>query len=66
MIMAVVPSLADVMPPVRALTGARTRFVPDSVTMALLLPPSAEYINVHETCFHLWEVAGDATPAGPR
>ena len=42
---------------------ARYRFVPDGVTMAMLLPPQAEYINIHETCFHLWEVPGDAVPA---
>lgn len=35
---------------------ARYRFVPDEITMAMLLPPKAEYINVHETTFHLWEV----------
>jgi len=35
---------------------ARYRFVPDEVTMALLLPPAAAYVNVHETTFHLWEV----------
>jgi hypothetical protein len=34
---------------------ARYRFVPDGLTMAMLLPPKAEFVNVHETCFHLWE-----------
>jgi hypothetical protein len=43
-------------------TEARYRFVPDDVTMAMLLPPKAEYVNVHETCFHLWQVPGDAIP----
>ena len=41
---------------------ARYRFVPDGVTMAMLLPPKAQYINAHETCFHLWQVPGDAIP----
>jgi hypothetical protein len=39
---------------------ARYRFVPDGVTMAMLLPPKAEYVNVHETCFHLWEIEPEA------
>lgn len=35
---------------------ARYRFCPDGVTMAMLLPPKSEYVNVHATTFHLWEV----------
>lgn len=35
---------------------ARERFVPDEVTVAMLLPPKAEYVNVHATTFHLWEI----------
>lgn len=35
---------------------ARYRFAPLDVTMAMLLPPQAEYVNIHETTFHLWEV----------
>ena len=34
---------------------ARYRFTPDAVTMCMILPPADEYVNVHETCFHLWE-----------
>lgn len=34
----------------------RYALVPDDVTMALLLPPSAEYVNAHPTCFHLWQI----------
>lgn len=34
---------------------ARYRFTPDNVTMAMLLPPRAEYVNLHNTTFHLWE-----------
>ncbi|MGI5223563.1 DUF7694 domain-containing protein [Actinoallomurus sp. CA-142502] len=37
-------------------TDARYRFVPDQVTMAMFLPPRAEYVNVHPTVFHLWQV----------
>jgi hypothetical protein len=35
---------------------ARYRLVPDNVTMAMLLPPKAEYVNVDENCFHLYEI----------
>lgn len=40
---------------------ARYRFLPDEVTVAMLLPPKNEYINVHATTFHLWELS----PEGP-
>jgi hypothetical protein len=35
---------------------ARYRFCPGDVTMAMHLPPLDEYVNVHETTFHLWEL----------
>jgi hypothetical protein len=35
---------------------ARYALVPDSVVMAMLLPPKGQYVNVHPNCFHLWEV----------
>ena len=35
---------------------ARYRFCPPDITMAMLLPPADEYVNVHDTTFHLWEV----------
>lgn len=38
---------------------ARYRFCPPDVTMAQLLPPLNEYVNHHETTFHLWEVPHD-------
>jgi len=44
------------------ITDARYRFVPDGVTMAMLLPPRAEYVNAHDTCFQLWQVPGEAVP----
>lgn len=34
---------------------ARYSLVPDDVTMAMLLPPQSEFVNVHSNCFHLWE-----------
>ena len=39
------------------ISDARYQFIPDSVTMAMLLPPRAEYVNAHPTTFHLWEVS---------
>ena len=35
---------------------ARMRWIPQDVTMALLLPGEPEYVNVHPRCFHLWEL----------
>ena len=32
---------------------ARYDFIPDAVTMCMILPPKAEYLNVHPNCFHL-------------
>lgn len=34
---------------------ARYRFTPHDVSMCMILPPPDEYVNVMETCFHLWE-----------
>jgi len=38
------------------LADARYELVPDQVTMAMLLPPKADYLNVHPHCFHLWQI----------
>lgn len=35
---------------------ARYKLIPNAVTMAMLLPPQEEYVNVHPHCFHLWQV----------
>ena len=35
---------------------ARYDFVPDEVTMAMILPPKSEYVNLHNFCFHLHEI----------
>ena len=35
---------------------ARYLFCPNEITMAMLLPPQEDYVNQHETTFHLWEV----------
>lgn len=36
---------------------ART-LAPDNMTMAMILPPESEYVNIHNFCFHLWETRG--------
>jgi hypothetical protein len=38
---------------------ARYELLPDACTVGMLLPPKAEYVNVHPYCFHLHEVPGD-------
>jgi len=35
---------------------ARYRLAPENVTMAMLLPPMREYVNLHEHVFHLYEL----------
>lgn len=35
---------------------ARYELLPDEITMAMLLPPKAEYVNLHQNCFHLHEI----------
>lgn len=38
---------------------ARYRWVPDNVTMAMILPPRSQYVNIHPNCFHLHEIEGE-------
>lgn len=35
---------------------ARYKLMPENITVAMLLPPPREYVNIHENCFHLWEI----------
>lgn len=37
------------------IASARYQLVPDGAYMAMYLPPAAEYVNLHEHCFHLME-----------
>jgi len=39
---------------------ARYEFLPEDIVVAMLLPPKGNYVNVHENCFHLWEVRDDS------
>lgn len=38
------------------LADARYKFIPDRVTMAMIAPPRKEFVNLHNTCLHLWEI----------
>jgi hypothetical protein len=38
---------------------ARYRLMPGDITVAQLLPPEDEWVNAHETTFHLWEIPRD-------
>lgn len=42
------------------IASARYQLVPDDVSMAMILPPSAQYVNLHEKCFHLFQCGCDA------
>lgn len=37
---------------------ARYLFCPADKNMVMMLPPQEEYVNIHETTFHLWELHG--------
>lgn len=37
---------------------ARYRFLPNEIYAAILLPPKEEYVNLHPTTMHLYEVEG--------
>lgn len=43
------------------LKDARYRFCPDDVTMAMIFPPSSEWVNVHPTTLHLHQIEGEIT-----
>ncbi len=40
----------------------RYKYLPNDITAAMLLPPKEDYVNLHPTCFHLWEI--DASLGG--
>ena len=35
---------------------ARYELLPENITMAMLLPPMDDYINIAENCLQIWEV----------
>jgi hypothetical protein len=40
---------------------ARYDLCPHDVTLAMILPPTAEYINLHNFCFHLHQIPNEVT-----
>lgn len=38
------------------LADAKERFIPDDVPMGMVVPAKADYVNVHDTCMHLWQL----------
>jgi hypothetical protein len=39
--------------------AARYDLLPHDVTMAMILPPTDEYVNVHPNCFHLHQIPNE-------
>lgn len=35
---------------------ARYTLIPDDINMAMMLPKKQDYVNVHDYCFHLWQM----------
>ena len=38
------------------IADVRYELVPKEVTMAMMLPPPGEYLNLHEFTFHCWQI----------
>jgi len=38
---------------------ARYQLLPNEITVAMILPPKKEYVNIHSNCFHLHEIKGE-------
>ena len=39
------------------ISKARYDLIPNDHFMVMILPPREEYVNIHENCFHLWEIS---------
>lgn len=39
--------------------AARYDLIPDDVTIAMILPPTSQYVNVHNFCFHLHQIPNE-------
>ena len=42
------------------IADARYELIPNEVTMAFVLPPKEQYVNLHPNVFHLWEIDSSA------
>lgn len=38
------------------LADAKERFTPDDVAMGMVCPRKTDYVNMHDTCLHLWQL----------
>mgnify|MGYP001566944736 CR=1 FL=1 len=38
---------------------ARYKLLPADITVAMILPPPSEYVNLHRNCFHLHEIPSE-------
>lgn len=47
------------LPTYEELKEARYKYLPDVKYMAQIFPPKGEFVNVCETCLHLWEIDPD-------
>ena len=34
----------------------RYKFLPDNIQVAQIFPPRKEFVNIHENCYHLWQI----------
>ena len=40
----------------------RYKFLPNSMYFAQILPPREHFVNIHENCYHLWQLAPGSYP----
>lgn len=38
------------------LKDVRYKFLPNNIQVAQIFPPREEFVNLHSTCWHLWEI----------
>lgn len=48
-------SRADRLPSWEEVKAIRSAFYPPDIDVMMVLPAEADYINVHQYCFHLWQ-----------
>ena len=53
-------SATDRYPTWDELASAKDEFIGPDARAIMMFPPRAEYVNVHATTLHIWEVAFDA------
>ncbi len=55
-------SAKDRRPTYEEIKKARYDLLPNSVHMAQIFPPKEEFVNIHENCFHLWQMTPKELP----